>query len=168
MRGDLEEFLSLAMRHWNFVAQALASADGIFLPWFEAEEGEEIPRGNRWAKGFLRGINLCREGWNEIFEDKEKFAVLLPVLALVHENDPDPELRSWEAPPDPELRKQVLAGLSVAAPWFYNYFSGHRTREPRPEQTGAREQRIKIGRNDPCYCGSGKKYKRCCGNVTIH
>lgn len=21
----------------------------------------------------------------------------------------------------------------------------------------------KIGRNDPCYCGSGKKYKKCCG-----
>ena len=20
----------------------------------------------------------------------------------------------------------------------------------------------KIGRNDPCHCGSGKKYKRCC------
>lgn len=23
----------------------------------------------------------------------------------------------------------------------------------------------KIGRNDPCYCGSGQKYKRCCGKV---
>jgi SEC-C motif-containing protein len=23
----------------------------------------------------------------------------------------------------------------------------------------------KIGRNDPCSCGSGKKYKKCCGNV---
>jgi len=22
----------------------------------------------------------------------------------------------------------------------------------------------KIGRNDPCPCGSGKKYKKCCGN----
>lgn len=22
----------------------------------------------------------------------------------------------------------------------------------------------KIGRNDPCSCGSGKKYKKCCGN----
>ncbi|MCM1988419.1 SEC-C metal-binding domain-containing protein [Oceanirhabdus seepicola] len=22
---------------------------------------------------------------------------------------------------------------------------------------------LKIGRNDPCYCGSGKKYKKCCG-----
>ncbi|MDC0274063.1 SEC-C metal-binding domain-containing protein [Planctomycetaceae bacterium] len=21
----------------------------------------------------------------------------------------------------------------------------------------------KIGRNDPCRCGSGKKYKKCCG-----
>ena len=21
----------------------------------------------------------------------------------------------------------------------------------------------KIGRNDPCYCGSGKKFKKCCG-----
>ena len=24
----------------------------------------------------------------------------------------------------------------------------------------------KIGRNDPCPCGSGKKYKKCCGNGT--
>jgi uncharacterized protein YecA (UPF0149 family) len=24
------------------------------------------------------------------------------------------------------------------------------------------KQSIKIGRNDPCFCGSGKKYKRCC------
>ena len=22
---------------------------------------------------------------------------------------------------------------------------------------------VKVGRNDPCTCGSGKKYKRCCG-----
>ena len=27
-------------------------------------------------------------------------------------------------------------------------------------------QTPKIGRNDPCPCGSGKKYKRCCGRVT--
>ena len=24
-------------------------------------------------------------------------------------------------------------------------------------------QSVKIGRNDPCSCGSGKKYKKCCG-----
>lgn len=24
------------------------------------------------------------------------------------------------------------------------------------------QKRVKIGRNDPCSCGSGKKYKKCC------
>ncbi len=28
---------------------------------------------------------------------------------------------------------------------------------PKPVQS------TKIGRNDPCLCGSGKKYKKCCG-----
>ncbi|HSY19996.1 MAG TPA: SEC-C metal-binding domain-containing protein, partial [Candidatus Acidoferrales bacterium] len=30
--------------------------------------------------------------------------------------------------------------------------------KPKPKQTGP-----KVGRNDPCPCGSGKKYKQCCG-----
>lgn len=35
------------------------------------------------------------------------------------------------------------------------------TREYRASQIFVRE--VKIGRNDPCPCGSGKKYKNCCG-----
>ncbi len=27
-----------------------------------------------------------------------------------------------------------------------------------------RDNKIKIGRNEPCLCGSGKKYKKCCGS----
>jgi uncharacterized protein len=165
---DLENFLNLAMRHWNFIARTLASRDLIFLPRFVTEEGEDVPRGNRWSHGFLRGIDLCREAWNEIFEDDDRFAILLPVMTLAHENDPDPDLRPWKAPPDRELREQVLAGLSVATQRLHDYFLVHRTLEARRERTGPRQAAPKIGRNDPCYCGSGKKYKRCCGNVTIH
>ena len=29
----------------------------------------------------------------------------------------------------------------------------------------SKKKRKKIGRNDPCPCGSGKKYKKCCGSV---
>jgi preprotein translocase subunit SecA len=39
-------------------------------------------------------------------------------------------------------------------------------RENRPDQAGAPAAKAngkKIGRNDPCFCGSGKKYKRCHG-----
>ena len=38
--------------------------------------------------------------------------------------------------------------------------------EPAAETPEA-TQSTKVGRNDPCPCGSGKKYKRCCG-VTVH
>jgi len=38
------------------------------------------------------------------------------------------------------------------------YQAGAQAEAPKPVRTGA-----KIGRNDPCPCGSGKKYKRCCG-----
>ena len=33
--------------------------------------------------------------------------------------------------------------------------------EQRPNQPAKAEP--KVGRNDPCPCGSGKKYKNCCG-----
>ncbi len=31
------------------------------------------------------------------------------------------------------------------------------------EVHGVENKQIKIGRNEPCPCGSGKKYKKCCG-----
>lgn len=39
--------------------------------------------------------------------------------------------------------------------WFF--FDGQQINEPQARE-GA-----KVGRNDPCPCGSGKKYKKCCG-----
>jgi len=35
-------------------------------------------------------------------------------------------------------------------------------REAQPERMQVRRSYPKVGRNDPCPCGSGKKYKRCC------
>ena len=38
-----------------------------------------------------------------------------------------------------------------------------RARRPRPKQETVVRQTPKVGRNDPCPCGSGKKYKKCHG-----
>lgn len=43
----------------------------------------------------------------------------------------------------------------------HNEGEGHQHHHQKP-QTVQRES-PKIGRNDPCTCGSGKKYKKCCG-----
>lgn len=56
-------------------------------------------------------------------------------------------------PPEPELIRDWLDGVVT--------FEGqgrHRTPPTRPF-SGAQ----KVGRNDPCPCGSGKKHKKCCG-----
>jgi preprotein translocase subunit SecA len=41
-------------------------------------------------------------------------------------------------------------------------FSGAGDSAPAKKQPMRREKK-KVGRNDPCPCGSGKKYKKCCG-----
>ena len=35
--------------------------------------------------------------------------------------------------------------------------------EIKPIETSQKNINKKIGRNEPCFCGSGKKYKHCCG-----
>jgi len=35
--------------------------------------------------------------------------------------------------------------------------------DPRKDERTVRRARPRVGRNEPCYCGSGLKYKRCCG-----
>jgi SEC-C motif-containing protein len=38
----------------------------------------------------------------------------------------------------------------------------HKKVHEEPQQPVVREG-PKVGRNDPCTCGSGKKFKKCCG-----
>lgn len=45
--------------------------------------------------------------------------------------------------------------LRVGGAWLYN-------REMRLGPAPVRSAGPKVGRNDPCPCGSGKKYKHCC------
>lgn len=45
---------------------------------------------------------------------------------------------------------------------FTNFLKQIRPAAPPPVQTFHRES-PKVGRNDPCPCGSGKKFKKCCG-----
>jgi uncharacterized protein YecA (UPF0149 family) len=53
---------------------------------------------------------------------------------------------------------------------IYRYFEPHRRLAARSARESASYRRAmpKIGRNDPCRCGSGKKYKHCCGKTTLH
>lgn len=60
--------------------------------------------------------------------------------------------------------------MKVKADWLYslpewdNIFSEEKQKELRMKLHEDSHITVdKIGRNDPCPCGSGKKYKKCCG-----
>jgi uncharacterized protein len=167
-QAELQKFLDLVMRHWNAVVHALHS-DDQFLPLL-AEDDEGIVQGNDWARGFLRGMELRRSDWSELFDDDEHAGSLVPILALANEHHPDPEMRPYKEPMSTERREQLIVGVSAAVPAIYRYFATRRRFAARAgrERATYRRSDPKVGRNDPCPCGSGKKFKKCCGQVTLH
>ena len=61
-----------------------------------------------------------------------------------------------------EVRRQETAKITGAALEAINSVDGGKAIDVNENKTVVNEG-PKIGRNDPCPCGSGKKYKNCCG-----
>ncbi len=154
---DANEVLGLMMRQWNTIAYALNRGDVHVPLLLEDENG--VCAGNAWSRGFIRGTGMRREAWAELLNDEEQGGCMIPALMLYHEHDQDPELRP--APIGPEQREEIIVHMAAGVVRAYRYF---RQRIDRP--AGAERAR-KIGRNDQCPCGSGKKYKRCCGRPIV-
>ena len=164
---EAQDFMSLIMRHWNAVVKKLSDEE-VFLPLlFEDSEGNT--KGNDWGNGFIRGMQLHWGDWTELMEDEKNGGALIPILALAYENHPDPEMHSYKGPVTEERREDLITGLSVGTMGIYKYFETQRHEmASRATEHTFRRDSPKIGRNDPCPCGSGRKFKRCCGDVTLN
>ena len=99
--------------------------------------------------GFLDGINDSLKEPNPIEEMEEDTVVSLAFdKEKLYKNMVDAkaewlyELPQWEAIFTEERRKELYK---------------------EQKESGTVRKEKKIGRNDPCPCGSGKKYKKCCG-----
>lgn len=161
---EAENVLGLMMRLWNDIAGTLWRGK-VYFPLLQSDEnGEE--HGNDWARGFIRGTRMRHDGWVRLLADEDYGGYMIPMLMLYHEHDKNPSMRP--EPIGPEQREKVISSIAAGLVEAYLYFRQDEqpkvnTRRPEPQNTN-----VKIGRNDPCPCGSGKKYKRCCGAATIH
>lgn len=114
-----------------------------------AQLAKEFDTELKYFVGFLDGINDS-----------------LLTANLIEEMDQDTKVSL-------EYDKEKLYYNMVAAKadWLYNLeeweplLSSERRNELYKEQRNSATvvKGKKIGRNDPCSCGSGKKYKKCCG-----
>jgi len=153
------------MRHWNTIASTLYRGD-VYVPLLLLDE-KGMAHGNDWAHGFMRGMHMRHDGWAELVNDEQHGGCLIPMMMLCHEHDEDPEMRP--KPISPEQREDAIVCMAAGLLRAYKYF-----RSEREAHAGAAFRRApkrdasKVGRNDPCPCGSGKKYKKCCGGATVN
>ena len=99
-----------------------------------------------------------------------------PIQSVANVSVPEPrmiQIQPWEASMVKEIEKAIMASDLGINPTN----DGKLIRLVFPELTEERRKELykeekssktvvkppKIGRNDPCPCGSGKKYKKCCG-----
>jgi uncharacterized protein len=116
----LQDFVSLVTRHRDAIDHTLQSGD-VYTPLLLKDQ-HGVARGNDWANGFVRGMELRRKDWVPLVDDDENGGSVVPIFALAHENDPDPELRSYEKPVNPKLREKLIVGIAAGVMRIYRYF----------------------------------------------
>jgi len=162
---------ALITRRHEALRQALLE-NGDFdplLPEIDADEPSEVPPELRG----LNPISLTLMPWVAGFEHA---AVRFPELLALPDDDVQATLvrlyRHLPAPSDEERevialmdREQPLATLEEAIEDLVNAVAdlAELTHERRWHVATVKRAAPKVGRNDPCPCGSGKKFKHCHG-----
>ena len=110
---------------------------------------------------------MRHEDWAEVINDDEQCGWMIPVLMLYREHDEDPALRPGMI--ELEKRKEIIVQMAAGIVRAYRYFRSDRRLQPvGPSVRFRHHNGQKVGRNDSCPCGSGKKYKRCCGSTLVN
>ena len=170
-KETLRNFLKLFLKLWNEMSRSfrksLDNVENYHTPFYfdQSIDGENHTSGTLWAIGFMKGVSLRPQYWGTILNDKDFGGAIVPIIVLAGQNHHDPELRTDKIPEDkePEFTGLMIAGLNVA----YKYFSEMRDPLIEAEPVYANQVRKKERPNDPCSCGSGIKYKKCCLNKGV-
>lgn len=155
-----ERMLSLVMRMFNDRILSLQGDIDEFEPLiFEHEvDGELTPIIDEWCMGFVRGMHLDPEGWKPLLAaDDEASASLLTPMLLYGTEEGWEELDHNPALKDRHL--DLAASIGPCVLGIRDYWL-----PARKAASTFRREGDKVGRNDLCPCGSGKKYKACCGS----
>ncbi len=158
-----QRILDLIMRHMNGIVWSLRHDPDAFEPIFSERRyrGRDYVDGEMWAHGFMDGIALNRADWQPLFDDSAASRALRPLHLLGSDEVSAAEEALTKTPAQREsLTKRIPAGVAA----IYRFWLPYREAiHQRTLATTTERSQPKVGRNDPCLCGSGKKFKKCCG-----
>lgn len=153
--ADANRVLSLLMRHYNAVIEAFNTDPAGFEPMFlrGAEYGAA-----EWSDGFVCGFQFDERAWSLLAVGRPTW--FAPFMRLgtadgIAITDKQGDAARWIDAVVPSL-------VEIAAYWkSRRAMPGHAPMLTMPIVRAT----PKVGRNDPCPCGSGKKVKKCCGGT---
>lgn len=188
--GDLAELIGLLFEHWDSIADDFVER-GQHLPILFVDD-DESGAATDWCLGFLAGTQLREDAWMQALEDEDLSLYMTPILALAADGISQQNLdESVELPDQPISAESVVPAVSDAQITYLPADYNAEVEDMEPITAGERVQLIdslavavggvyqffntargsatvlgapKPGRNQPCPCGSGKKWKRCCAN----
>jgi uncharacterized protein len=184
--AEVEQAMAALMGRWNVVASQLDPASlvddpeglrlaPLMLSYDDAARAEVVEGGHMtaeeanellhtgalWAEGFSEAIDAFVEDWPDPDMDTDEGRwyddCLSRVLALMLPPADLAEHAKTYYPGETLERDQLVDEAAYAAQDLRLYWLDH---GPKPE---TRRVEATPGRNDPCPCGSGKKYKKCHG-----
>lgn len=152
-----ERIIGLIMRMMNVLIYQLDehTSDYMPLPDLTTFDNDEAKRYavRMWCLGFIEGMNIRPSSWQPLLKNEKGASTILAisiVAGVLRDKltiDEEKEQEHWKLIPDAVLearefwlprRQEAIDGLKQA-----------KTATP--------------GRNELCPCGSGRKYKKCCG-----
>jgi uncharacterized protein len=155
--AEMARVFTLMIRHMNGIAGTLMHAPDEFEPMFSYRvvDNQEYAIVDEWCEGYMRGLAVAlRMG---VSLDATVEQLLLPIRAFTEEGN----WSGHDLPDDAETAKlQQSIAPNVRA--LHAYWLERRV-IPGPKNAEPFRRDIpRVGRNDPCPCGSGKKFKKCC------
>jgi len=152
-----ERIVNLIGRFMNEISITFEVAPKEYEPLFcEHEwEGRTLIDAEAWAWGFWEGMHLREQAWEPIWSS-DLAPLMEPIYLLGAEEVEEDEAALVD---DPDKRHKLAIEMESAIPMIERFWAPHRKSAVAQVQRDA----PKTGRNDDCPCGSGKKFKKCCG-----
>jgi uncharacterized protein len=145
------------------VREQLTSGEVVLWLYPETSAEDSAMDYGPWCMAYLHGVDLAGEDWFDPLDDEEAQFLderLYPMMVLTGEAEAAAREHGEEWPTGEErdeLTSDCQDQLPAAVAEIHAFWVAKR---------GAgtvRRELPKVGRNDPCPCGSGKKFKQCCG-----
>ena len=165
--AQAQEVMGLIMGLMNRIAHAFERDPESFEPVFFRDAAWGAAE---WCEGFLAATQrFDAADWatlwtRDAFEpDSRADSLITPFLRLGDEAGLDITRKEGNA-------QRWMDAVVPSLVAIHAYWLQRRPAQPAiASRVTVRREAPKVGRNDPCSCGSGRKYKKCCGQApTLH